>query len=198
MEYSEIISRLESLANPANLAGMARFGITARKAYGISNTVLKKFAREVGKSHELAQKLWEAGCHETKLLAALVDEPKLVTPEQMEAWAGGFENWAECDSVCGYLFTKTPFAWEKAVEWSGRQEEFVKRAGFAMMAWLAVQDKKAADEKFMKLLPIIWRESTDERNFIRKAVNWALRQIGKRNGRLHKLALETAEEILSL
>jgi 3-methyladenine DNA glycosylase AlkD len=161
---------------------MARFGIETSNALGISVSKLRKLAREIGPSHALAQELWESGIHEARGLAALIDEPKKVTEHQMERWVRAIDSWDICDGCCGNLFDKTPFAYRKAVEWSRREEEeYVKRAGFALMAWLAVHDKKASDAKFLRFLPIIRRESTDERNFVRKAVNWALRQTGKRS-----------------
>lgn len=192
---NEVIERLRALANPANVAGMARFGINAANAYGISAPVLHRIAKEIGKDHRLAQELWVTGVHEARKLAPLIDVPKLVTEEQMERWASDFDSWDICDDCCGNLFDKTPFAYEKAVEWSSRDEEFVKRAAFALMSYLAVHDKKAPDDRFHEFLPLIKRESTDERNFVRKAVNWALRQIGKRNKRLNEAAVETAHEI---
>jgi 3-methyladenine DNA glycosylase AlkD len=143
-------------------------------------------------------KLWKSGSLEARALAALIDEPAKVTEAQMERWVRDFDNWAVCDTCCGYLFDKTPFAWKKAVQWSRRDEEFVKRAGYALMAWLAVHDKKAADAPFIKLLPHIKRGALDERNFVKKAVNWALRQIGKRNMALNKRAIQTAKEIRSI
>jgi len=193
------MGRLESLADPRQLEGMARFGIRVDKAYGgISTPALKKLGREVGKNHELAQELWKSGIHEARHLAALIDEPARVTEAQMERWAKQFDSWDVCDGCCLNLFVNTPFAHRQAIEWSRRKEEFVKRAAFALMAVLAVHDKKAGDEKFLRFLPIVKRESTDQRNFVKKAVNWALRQIGKRNLRLNRAAIRTAEEIREL
>ncbi len=194
----EVLARLKALANPANVEGMARFGINAANAYGISAPVLHGMAREIGEDHELAQALWATGVHEARKLAPLIDLPKLVTDAQMERWVSDFDSWDICDDCCGNLFDKTPFAYRKAVEWTTRDEEFVKRAGFALMAYLAVHDKKAPDYSFLDFLPPIKRESTDDRNFVRKAVNWALRQIGKRNLALNTAAIETAQEIRAL
>ena len=191
----DVIERLKALANPDNVAGMVRFGINATSAYGISAPVLHRMAREIGKDHELAQELWDSEIHEARKLAPLIDVPKLVTEDQMERWVSEFDSWDICDDCCGNLFDKTPFAYEKAVEWSGRPEEYVKRAAFALMAYLAVHDKKASDNRFLDFLPLIKRESTDDRNFVRKAVNWALRQIGKRNLALNAAAIETAQAI---
>jgi len=191
----QIIQKLKSLANPKNVEGMARFGINPNNTLGISVPVLRDIAREVGKDHQLAQELWASGIHEARTLACFVDKPELVTESQMEGWVKDFDSWDVCDLCCSDLFDRTKFAHQKAVEWSGREEEFVKRAGFTLMAALAVHDKKASDADFLKFLPIIKRESTDERNFAKKAVNWALRNMGKRNLDLNKMAIKTAEEI---
>lgn len=178
---------------------MARFGISISKAMGgISTPVLKKLAKEIGKDHDLAQELWSTGIHEAQHLAALIAEPGKVTKEQMERWASEFDSWDLVDGSCLYLFVKTPFAYHQAVEWSKRSEEFVKRAAFSLMAALAVHDKAASDMKLAGFLPIIKRESTDARNFVKKAVNWALRQIGKRNLELNRAAIKTAEEIRAI
>jgi 3-methyladenine DNA glycosylase AlkD len=196
MQCAEVLKKLKLLANPKNVEGMARFGINTKNVtYGVSMPELRKLAKEVGKDHDLAQQLWLSGIHEARIVAGLIDEPNLVSEEQMETWVKDFDSWDICDQMCMNLFDKTPFAYEKVVEWSSRNEEFVKRAAFAMMASLAVHDKNAEDEAFLKFLPLIKKESIDERNFVRKAVNWALRQIGKRNKRLRKEAMETAEEI---
>jgi len=192
---SEVLERLRSLADPEAKAGMARFGIETRQALGISIPTLRALAREIGRDHDLAEELWASGVHEARVLAALVDEPKLVTEEQMERWAAQIDSWDVCDGVCSTLFDRTPFAYGKAAEWSGRDPEFVKRAGFVLMAALAVHDKRAADERFLEMLPLIERESHDERNFVKKAVNWALRQIGKRNRSLNAAAIEAGERI---
>jgi 3-methyladenine DNA glycosylase AlkD len=191
----QIIQKLKSLANPKNVEGMARFGINPNNTLGISVPVLRDIAKEVGKDHQLAQELWASGIHEARTLACFVDKPELVTESQMEGWVKDFDSWDVCDLCCSDLFDRTKFAHQKAVEWSGREEEFVKRAGFSLMAAIAVHDKKASDADFLKFLPIIKRESTDERNFAKKAVNWALRNMGKRNLDLNKMAIKTAEEI---
>ena len=191
----QIIQKLKSLANPKNVEGMARFGINPNNTLGISVPVLRDIAREAGKDHQLAQELWASGIHEARILACFIDKPEMVTEFQMESWVKDFDSWDVCDLCCSDLFDRTKFAHQKAVEWSGREEEFVKRAGFTLMAALAVHDKKASDADFLKFLPIIKRESTDERNFAKKAVNWALRNMGKRNLDLNKMAIKTAEEI---
>lgn len=198
MEYPEIIRRLKALGDPQAVAGMARFGIRAKKAYGISAPALRSLAKEIGKDHSLAQKLWNSAILEARILACLIDDPQFVSEAQMERWVRNFDNWSVCDACCGNLFDKTPFAYDKAKEWSKRKEEFVKRAGFTLMADLAIHDKKARDQAFIRFLPLIKREAKDERNFVKKAVNWALRQIGKRNRQLNQAVIETAREIYRL
>lgn len=198
MNYEEIIKELESLSNPEDVEGMARFGINHKKTYGVRMPELRRIAKKAGKDHELAEKLWDAGYGETKILAGLIEDPKMVTNDQMEKWVAGFDSWDVCDQCCINLFRKTPFAYRKVFEWSTREEEFVKRAAFAMIAVLAVHDKKAEDNKFEEFLPLIIKESSDSRNFVKKAVNWALRQIGKRNINLNKRAVEVAEEISTM
>ena len=174
---------------------MARFGINPENAYGVSIPDLRKMAKEIGKDHALAQQLWASGIHELRILASMIDEAKIVTGAQMESWVKDFDSWDVCDQCCSNLFDKTQIAYQKAGAWSKREQEFVKRSGFVLMATLAVHDKKAADKEFLKFLSIIRRESIDDRNFVKKAVNWALRQIGKRNLSLNKMAIKTAEEI---
>ncbi len=195
IDCESILARLAALANPDNVAGMARFGINPKNTYGVPIPTLRVMAKEIGQIHPLAGQLWASGIHEARILACFVDDPKRVTEEQMEAWVADFDSWDVCDQCCGNLFDKTPYAYHQAVAWSGRPEEFVKRAGFVLMTQLAVHDKKTADEEFFKFLPLIWNEATDERNFVKKAVNWALRQIGKRNLALNAAAVETAREI---
>jgi 3-methyladenine DNA glycosylase AlkD len=195
MECEEVLERLKSLGNPEAVAGMARFGINPENTYGISIPVLRKLAREIGRDHLLAEQLWSSGVHEARILASMVDEPRLVTEEQLERWAAEFDSWDVCDQCCGNLFDKTEFAYRKAIEWPARDEEFVKRAGFALMAWLAFHDKRAPDEAFLAFLPVIVRESADGRNYVKKAVNWALRQVGKRNAALNIMAIDAAREI---
>ncbi len=197
-QYLSIIKRLEALADPKVAKGMAWAGVKAGKVYGISIPSLRKIAKETGKNHALAQELWASGIHEARIIACMIDDHKLVTEGQLETWVRDFDSWDLCDGCCGNLFDKTAFAYRKAVEWSSRQEEYVKRAGFVMMATLAVHDKKAKDSSFLEFLPIIERESTDDRNFVKKAVNWALRQIGKRNESLNKAAIETARAIRNI
>jgi 3-methyladenine DNA glycosylase AlkD len=195
LQYNEIIQRLESLSDPEAVKGMARFGINPENTYGVSIPNLRRIAKEAGKDHALAQELWASGIHEAKILASMVDEPKAVTEEQLEAWVKDFDSWDVCDQVCMNLFDMVPLAWQKVDDWSQREEEFVKRAAYTLIACLAWHDKEAGDEKFVALLPVIVKGATDERNFVKKAVNWALRHIGKRNPNLNKLAIKTAEEI---
>jgi 3-methyladenine DNA glycosylase AlkD len=191
-----VISELQALADPSQLDGMARFGInTTRTLGGIGLPALRAMAKRIGRSHEVANGLWASGIHEARILAAMVDDPSAVTEDQMEAWAADFDSWDVVDGTVSSLFDKTPFAWTKAMEWSSREEEFVKRAAFAMVAALAVHDKKAPDAAFVAFLPTIEREAGDPRNLVRKAVNWALRQIGKRNAALNAKAIATAERI---
>jgi 3-methyladenine DNA glycosylase AlkD len=191
----DILDQLKALANPEAVAGMARYGINPENIYGISIPVLRSIAKQAGRDHGLADELWDSGIHEARLLACFIGDPKQVTEAQMERWAADFDSWDVCDQCCSNLFDKTPFAYQKAVEWSGREAEFTKRAAFALIAALAVHDKKAEDARFELFLPILLREATDERNYVKKAANWALRQIGKRNRRLNRLAIQTAEEI---
>lgn len=174
---------------------MARFGINPHNTYGVSIPKLRKLALQIGRNHELAQGLWSSGIHEARILATLIDSPERVTEKQMENWVKHFDSWDVCDGCCGNLFDKTKFAYRKAVAWSKRHEEFVKRAGFVLMAQLAVHDKEASDKEFLRFFSIIEREATDHRNFVKKAVNWALRQIGKRNLHLNKVAIKTAKRI---
>ncbi|MBI4962401.1 MAG: DNA alkylation repair protein [Desulfomonile tiedjei] len=197
-QYQEIIQRLKALANPDAVKGMARFGINPAAACGVWIPELRKIAATAKKSHSLAERLWSSGIHEARILASMVDDPKKVTTDQMDQWAGEFNSWDVCDQCCNNLFRKVEHAHDKAHEWSARPEEFVKRAGFVLMACLAVHDKQASDEAFLEFLAVIKRESTDSRNFVKKAVNWALRQIGKRNKHLNQAALATAREINEL
>ena len=192
---AEILSYLESKGSPRNVAGMARYGIVSIRAYGAPSAVITDLARSLGKNHGLARDLWRTGVFDARILAAFVEEPGRVTEGQMERWVLDFDNWAICDGVCLHLFDKTPHASAKAITWSARQEEFVRRAGLVLMAVLAVHDKKAPDDVFLKFLGIIKTRSTDERNFVKKAVNWALRQIGKRNLALNRAAIGAAKDI---
>jgi 3-methyladenine DNA glycosylase AlkD len=194
----KVLSRLQSLSHPENLEGMARFAIPTDRALGITTPDLKKLAREIGKDHRLAVQLWTTGIHEARSLAVMIEEPEHVTEAQTERWVNNFDGWSTCDGCCLHLIRRLPFAWRKAFEWSRRRREFEKRAAFALAAALAVHDKRAPDEKFLRFLAVIKRQAADERNFVKKAVNWALRAIGKRNLRLNRAALRTAREIRRL
>jgi 3-methyladenine DNA glycosylase AlkD len=192
-----VLVELAALGSEEARAGMARYGIDTSAAFGVSIYVLRPLARKLGRDHDLALALWESGNHEARLLASMVDDPAQVTGAQMDDWAAQFDSWDVCDQVTSNLFDKTPFAYDKVREWSGAPDEWVKRAAFATAAALAVQDKAASDEPFLEILELCRREAGDDRNYVKKAVNWALRNIGKRDPRLYAAALETAEAILA-
>lgn len=198
MTLKEVIIELRKNSSPKDKEGMVKFGINSKYALGVKVPVLRSLAKIIGKNHKLAKELWKTKIHEARILASMIDNPKEISGKQMEQWVKCFNSWDLCDQTCGNLFNKTSIAWKKAKEWTGRKEEFVRRAGFAMMAYLACHDKKAKDRDFFKFFPIIRKYSIDERNFVRKAVNWALRQIGKRNENLRKNAIKFAEEILKI
>src|SRR6266699_2164842 len=195
MTSEQIIADLKLHANTQAIEGMAKFGIRPAQALGISIPTLRKMAKEIGRNHALALALWDSRIHEARILASMIDEPRLVSAQQMEEWVNDFDAWDVCDQVCGNLFDKTPYASQMATEWCQQEKEFVRRAGFVMMAELAVHDKQAQDEAFLQFFPLIKHYAGDERNFVKKAVNWALRQIGKRNSHLRTLALACAYEI---
>jgi 3-methyladenine DNA glycosylase AlkD len=198
ISVTEVLDELRANGNRKNVEGMARYGITSARAFGVSAPVLHRLARKIGTDHELALELWSTGIHEARSLSALTGDPAKVTKSLMNKWAKDFDNWAVCDCACTYLFDRTPYAYEMALAWTGRNEEFVKRAGFSLMAVLAVHDKNTPDAPFLKFLPIIKRGSTDPRNFVRKAVNWSLRQIGKRNRALNAAAIKMAKSIQTI
>lgn len=198
MPFSEIMAWMEGKKNEKNKAGMARFGINTENAYGISVADLRKLASSIPKNHELAMELWASGIHEARILSSMVDEADKVSQEQMEKQALAFDSWDVCDQVCMNLFCETPFARKKAQEWSKRREEYVKRAGFAIMACLATKESGAMDLAFVNFLDAVKRESGDERNYVKKAINWALRQIGKRNAKLNRMAIKAAKGILKM
>jgi len=191
-KLTEILTFLKLKSNPQAAAGMARFGINPDKLLGIQIPVLRELAKKYRKDHQLAQELWATGIHEVKILASMIDDPKLVTADQMESWLKDFDSWDVCDQVIMNLFEKHPEACNKALEWCKREAEYEKRAGFVMMARLAVSDKKASDEMFLSFFPHIIEGVDDNRNMVKKAVNWAIRQIGKRNVRLHAEAIKLA------
>lgn len=198
VDYQQTMDRLRSMSDPSNLPGQARFGIDVSNSLGISMAQLRPLAREIGRDHALALSLWGSGVREGRIIASLVDDPKQVTPEQMETWAAEFASWEVVDAACCNLFDRTEHRYDKAVEWAGREEEFVKRAGFSLMAGIAVHDRRATDDQLIALLPVIEREACDRRNFVRKAENWALRQIGKRNPALNEAAIAAAERIAAM
>jgi 3-methyladenine DNA glycosylase AlkD len=192
MDKDQVLAWLARRGTRRNVQGMARYGITSARAFGVSMATMQPLVKRIGRDHALAAELWESGWHEARGLAALVDEPERVTRRQMNAWAADFDNWAVCDAACYHLFDRTPFAREKARQWSSASREFVRRGAFALMAGLAVHDKAAPDARFLAFLPLIEKAAEDERNFVKKAVNWALRQIGKRNLALNAAALVVA------
>ncbi len=199
-----LIRRLEAQGSAHNVAGMARYGINPEGTLGVPVAVLRGIARELrplrrespADAHDLAAALWASGVHEARILAALVDVPALVTPEQADDWVADLDSWDVCDQLQD-LFVPTPFAYAKAVEWAGAEAPFVKRSGFVLVCALAVHDKAAPDERLIALLDLVEREATDERNYVKKAANWALRQVGKRSARCHAAAVACAERILS-
>lgn len=195
MESKKILGKLRFLKNLDNVEGMSKFGITPEKTFGVKIPILRKLASEIGMNHTLALELWEIGYRETMILASMIDDPQQVTNQQMESWVNDFSYWEICDQVIMNLFEKKDQAYDKAVEWSLRKEEFVKRAGYVMMARLAVSDKKADNNRFQNFFPHIMRGSEDNRNYVKKAVDWAIRQIGKRNLELNKLTIELSKEI---
>lgn len=200
MDVDTVVRILQRQANPRNVAGIARFGINPKNTLGVNIPVLrdmveqiKKEIKAAEKQHALAEDLWKTGIHEARILAGMIDDPLLVTEEQMDSWIIDFDSWDVCDQVCMNLFDKTQFAFSKASEWARRDREFEKRAGFALVACLAWHDKISPDSSFTKFFPLIKEASVDERNFVKKAVNWALRQIGKRNEVLRKAAIACAK-----
>jgi 3-methyladenine DNA glycosylase AlkD len=191
----EVLDELRKLSRPDQLAGMKRFGMTIDQRLGISIPQLRKLAKQIGQNHSLAQELWQSRIAEAMILAALIDDPKQLTSTQMDEWVADFNSWDVCDQVCMNLFDKTPLAWQKVYEWSEREEEFIKRAAFALIACLAWHDKEAADEQFIQYFPVIQKAANDERNFVKKAVSWALRHIGKRNASLYPRVLQIASQL---
>jgi 3-methyladenine DNA glycosylase AlkD len=192
---AEVLRKLEDLANPEQRAKMAYFGVQAAIANGVSAQVLHKLAREIGKDHLLANELWACKVHEAKILASLIGESEKATASEMEVWARAFDSWDIVDTACCYLYAGSKFAWKKAQDWSNRRELFVKRAGFALVAYLSYKDKQSPDGKFTEFLKVVERESDDDRHFVKRAVNWALRNIGKRNLKLNREAIRVAEKL---
>ena len=198
MTVTETMKRLKDKARPEQLQGMAQFGISTKKRLGVSIPDLRAFAKEIGKDHDLALKLWDTGIADARILAGMIGEPNKLTGRQMEDWAKDFDSWDVCDQVCMNLFERTPLVREKIKEWSRRKEEFIKRAAFALIACLAWHDRTAGDTDFTAFFPLIKKAATDERNYVKKAVNWALRNIGKRNSELNRAALKLAKEIMAI
>ena len=196
MEYKEIIDFLKSMGNLKNVEGMARYGINPHNNLGVSIYNLRPLAKKIGKDHNLALRLWDSGIHDARLLAVFIEDIEKVTEKQMDLWAKDFDSWDICDQACTSLFDASPLAWKKISDWAKRDEEFVKRAAFSMLAGLAVHDKNASNEKFTEFSNLLKENSIDERNYVKKAVNWALRNIGKRNQFLNKKMIELSKEIL--
>jgi 3-methyladenine DNA glycosylase AlkD len=194
-QVREILAWLERRGTKRNREGMARYGIVAPKAFGVSVAGLKQLGRRYGRDHDLAAALWRTGWYEARALTAFVDDPARVTPAQMDRWASDFDNWAICDALCFHLFDRTPYAWSKVRSWSGRRQEFVKRAAFALLASLALHDRRSPDAPFLKALRLIGRAASDERNFVKKGVSWALRGIGHRGPGLHDAAVALARRL---
>ncbi|KYK20536.1 DNA alkylation repair protein [Thermoplasmatales archaeon SG8-52-4] len=195
MRYEDVLNQLQSMGDPKNIQGMGRFGIKTENNYGNSVTTLRNYAKKIGKNHDLALKLWKTGIRDARMVAACIEDPSKTSEEQIDQWVKDIDSWDICDHCCGHFFDKTPFAYKKVREWTKSNELFIKRAGFSLIAWLAVHDKKKSDKEFEELLKIIKKESIDERNYVKKAVNWALRQIGKRNWNMNKEAIAIAKEI---
>jgi len=198
MKATELVAHLRNKGKEKVRASMANFGINVEHAFGVPVPELRRLARNIGPHHDLAGELWRTKVHEARILAAFIDDYKLVTERQMEEWVRDFDSWDMCDQVCGSLFDKTEFANKKAMEWSSRKEEYVKRAGFVLMACLAVHNKHASRATFEKFFPVIVRECRDDRNYVKKAVNWALRQIGKRSLSLNREAILVAQDIAKI
>ena len=195
MDRQALRARLHALGNPANVAGMARFGIVSASIYGVSIPNLRALARELGRNHPLALELWAGGSREERILAAMTADPGQLTEELLDDWVRNLDNWEVCDQCCMNLWEKSPFAWSLATAWSKREQEFVRRAGLVLMARLAVSDKQAADQRFEAFFPWIEAAADDPRNYVKKAVSWALRQIGKRNLQLHCTAIAAARRM---
>lgn len=196
--FDEALQKLHAKANPARLAGMAKYGLGSKQRLGLSVPEMRALAKELGRDHALALKLWKTGILEAQIIASMIAVPDKLTEKQADRWVKDIYYWDVCDQLCGNLLWKTPFAWNKVSDWSERQEEFVRRAAFALLAVLAVHDKQASDEQFISTFPLMDRAATDERLYVKKGVNWALRQIGKRNRNLNKAAIRQAEKLKKL
>ena len=194
MDAREALAWLERVGTRRTVDGLARYGIVAKRAFGVTVGDMRRMAKRLGKAHALAAALWQSGWYEARMLAVMVDDPQRVTRRQMDAWAAAFDNWAICDTACFDLFDRTPFGWQKARQWSASPREFVKRAGFALMAVLSGHDKTSPDARFRTLLPLIEKGARDERNFVKKGVSWALRGVGRRSPALNRAALAVARQ----
>jgi 3-methyladenine DNA glycosylase AlkD len=194
-QTAAVLGWLEKKGTKRNRDAMARYAIVADKAFGVAVGDLRDYAKRLGRNHDLALALWESGWYEARMLAAFVDEPARVTPSQMDSWARDFDNWAVCDHACFHVFDRTPHAFGRIAKWAGRKDEFVRRAAFALLASVALHDKKAPDALFVKCLPLIERGAFDDRNFVKKGVSWALRGVGRRNPALRKASLEVARRL---
>jgi 3-methyladenine DNA glycosylase AlkD len=192
-----VLATLKRKGSRKNVEGMARYGIVADKVFGVSVKEIQNIAKTLGRDHELALALWNTGWYEARMMTAFVDEPAAVTPSQMDRWAKDFDNWAICDNTCFHLFDRTPHTWKKIDQWSRRKEEFVKRAAFALIAGVALHDKKAPDAPFLRALKLIEREAPDDRNFVKKGVSWGLRVLGRRNRALNKAAVEVSRRLVA-
>ena len=193
----EALAYLKRRGSGKNVEGMARYGIRAKKAFGVSMAAMRELAKKYGRSHELAEALWKTGWYEARILASFVDEPERVTPGQMDRWCRDFDNWAVCDTVCFHLFDKTPHAFKKIAQWSQNDEEFVKRAAFALLASTALHDRKSGDAPFALCLRLVEGAATDDRNFVKKGVSWGLRGVGRRSAALHEAAVALAKRLSS-
>lgn len=196
MTLKEVISYIKKNRNEKNIAGMARFGIVTENCYGLSMPKMRELGKKIGTDHKLALALYKTGIHEAKIIAGLIDDPAQVTEAQMEEWSKGFDSWDVTDQVTTILFDQTKFSWRKAAEWAKRKPEYEKRAGFTIMAGLAVHDRITPDEEFEKFYACIEKGAEDERNFVKKAVNWALRNIGKRSTGLNSSAIKLSEKLV--
>jgi 3-methyladenine DNA glycosylase AlkD len=191
----DVMGWLQRAGTARQKAELARYGIVAPKAFGVSVGALLQFARTRPKDHALAAALWATGWYEARLLAAMLDDPAQVTRGQMDAWARAFDNWGVCDTVCWHLFDHTPFAWEKARAFAASKSEFVKRAGFAMMAGRVARDKESPDRPFLELLPLVERGAEDERHLVKKGASWALRRLGGRSPALYAASVALAKRL---
>ena len=195
MQLPQVMTRLEEVSRPGEVKRMAAYGLAAEKNMGVRIPDLRRLAREIGVNHDLALELWATDYRETRILAGLTADLDRIDPDLMNDWAAEFSDWEVCDQNCVNLFRKTPWAWEKVIEWAFREEEFVRRAGYVIIAALAVHEKEAPDQRFLDLLPLIEANAADGRNFVKKAVNWSLRQIGKKNAELNRAAVELAARL---